>query len=145
MLRQTFLTLANSNELKNVALHNRAARSLARRFVAGETLSQAVSVIHALNAKGIKATFDHLGENVTTPDDAKAAADSYIDILNAIANAQLASNVSLKLTQMGMDLSALRTTAGVLSTAQPQTPSPSARRARRSSAATSRVGTGCCC
>jgi proline dehydrogenase len=104
VLRQTFLSLANSNELKNVALHNRAARKLALRFVAGDNLPQAVSVIRAINAKGIKATFDHLGENVTTNDEAQAAANSYIDILNAIAEARLDSNVSLKLTQMGMDV-----------------------------------------
>lgn len=104
MLRQTFLTLANSNELKNVATSNRAARKLASRFIAGDTLPQAVSVIRTLNAKGIKTTFDHLGENVTTHDEAVAAADSYIDILNAIAEARLDSNVSLKLTQMGMDV-----------------------------------------
>jgi proline dehydrogenase len=104
VLRQTFLTLANSNELKNVATGNSAARKLASRFIAGDTLPQAVSVIRTLNAKGIKATFDHLGENVTTHDEAVAAADSYIDILNAIAEARLDSNVSLKLTQMGMDV-----------------------------------------
>jgi proline dehydrogenase len=104
VLRQTFLSLANSNELKNVALNNRAARKLALRFVAGDSLPQAVSTIRALNAKGIKATFDHLGENVSTHNEAEAAANSYIDILNAIAEAHLDSNVSLKLTQMGMDV-----------------------------------------
>ena len=104
MLRQTFLTLSNSQELKNVALHNRAARKLAGRFIAGDTLAQAVPVIRALNARGIKATFDHLGENVTTPDEAQQAAASYLDILDAISEAHLDSNVSIKLTQMGMDV-----------------------------------------
>jgi proline dehydrogenase len=104
VLRQTFLTLSNSQELKNVALHNRAARKLAGRFIAGDTLAQAVPVIRALNARGIKATFDHLGENVTTPDEAQQAAASYLDILDAISEAHLDSNVSIKLTQMGMDV-----------------------------------------
>jgi proline dehydrogenase len=104
VLRQTFLTLSNSQELKNVALHNRAARKLAGRFIAGDTLAQAVPVIQALNARGIKATFDHLGENVTTPDEAQKAAASYLNILDAISEAHLDSNVSIKLTQMGMDV-----------------------------------------
>jgi proline dehydrogenase len=75
VLRQTFLTLSNSNELKNIALHNSTARKLASRFVAGETLAEALPAIRALNAKGIMATFDHLGENVASPDEARAAAD----------------------------------------------------------------------
>ncbi len=104
MLRQTFLTLSNSRELQDVALHNAAARKFALRFVAGETLEQAVQAISALNAKGITATFDHLGENITTPREAKAAANSYLGVLDAIEARRLNSNVSLKLTQMGLDV-----------------------------------------
>lgn len=104
MLRQTFLSLSNSRELQDVALHNGAARKFALRFVAGETLRQAVRAIATLNAKGCMATFDHLGENVNTPGDAKAAADSYIAVLQAIKQRRLNSNVSLKLTQMGLDV-----------------------------------------
>lgn len=104
MLRQTFLSLSNSRELQDVALHNGAARKFALRFVAGETLQQAIRAIAALNAKGCAATFDHLGENVNTPSDARAAADSYIAVLQAIKQRRLNSNVSLKLTQMGLDV-----------------------------------------
>jgi proline dehydrogenase len=104
VLRQTFLTLSNSRELQNIALHNGMARRFALRFVAGETLDQAVEAIAALNEKGIVATFDHLGENVSTQDEAIAAADSYIEILNRIKNTGINSNVSLKLTQMGLDV-----------------------------------------
>lgn len=103
-MRQTFLSLSNSRELQDVALHNAAARKFALRFVAGETLQQAVRAVAALNAKGCMATFDHLGENVNTPDHARAAADSYIDVLRAIKQRGLKSNVSLKLTQMGLDI-----------------------------------------
>ncbi len=53
---------------------------------------------------GIMATVDHLGENVTTPDTAIAAADSYLEILDAITTYRLNSNISLKLTQMGLDI-----------------------------------------
>ncbi|HVG01055.1 MAG TPA: proline dehydrogenase family protein [Chloroflexia bacterium] len=104
MLRQAFLSLSNSQDLQNVALHNGAARKFALRFVAGETLEQAVQAIAALNARGCKATFDHLGENICNADEARQAAASYIDILEAIKRYRLDSNVSLKLTQMGMDL-----------------------------------------
>lgn len=104
MLRQAFLTMSNSNDLQNIALHNGAARKFALRFVAGETLSQAVSAIEALNKHGITATFDHLGENISTEAEAKAAADSYIEVLKRIVSSGINSNVSLKLTQMGMDI-----------------------------------------
>lgn len=104
MLRQAFLSLSNSQELQNVALSNGAARKFALRFVAGETLEQAVQAIKTLNARGCKATFDHLGENICNADEAREAAASYMDILEAINRYRLDSNVSLKLTQMGLDL-----------------------------------------
>lgn len=104
MLRQTFLTLSNSDELQNIALHNPVARRFALRFVAGETLDQAVRAIRALNSKGVKATFDHLGENINTANEAIAAADSYIKVLDRIESTGIHSNVSLKLTQMGLDV-----------------------------------------
>jgi proline dehydrogenase len=104
VLRQTFLTLSNSRELQDIALNNGLARRFALRFVAGETLEQAVQAIRALNAKGIKATFDQLGENINTAAEARAAANSYIDILNKIESTRIDSNVSLKLTQMGLDV-----------------------------------------
>jgi proline dehydrogenase len=90
--------------LQDVALQNGLARKFALRFVAGETPDQAIRAVSALNAKGIRASLDHLGENVTRPHEAVAAADSYIDILNLIASTGVDSNVSLKLTQMGLDI-----------------------------------------
>ncbi|MGC9042216.1 MAG: proline dehydrogenase family protein [Myxococcota bacterium] len=76
----------------------------AKRFVAGEELSEAIPAIKALNEKGIMVTFDHLGENVTTEEMAKSAADTYLDLLDVIKKEGLNSNVSVKLTQMGLDL-----------------------------------------
>jgi len=76
----------------------------AKRFVAGEELEEAVPPIKVLNEKGIMVTFDHLGENVNTEQEATAAADSYLQILEVIQRESLKSNVSLKLTQMGLDL-----------------------------------------
>jgi proline dehydrogenase len=96
--------MSNSSELENIALHNGMARRFALRFVAGETLDQAVRAIVALNKSGIMATFDHLGENISTADEAIAAADAYIDVLDRIEKTGIKSNVSLKLTQMGLDV-----------------------------------------
>jgi len=76
----------------------------ARRFVAGEELSEAVPAIKALNQNGIMTTFDHLGENVSSEEMAKASADSYLKILDVIDKEKLNSNISIKLTQMGLDL-----------------------------------------
>jgi proline dehydrogenase len=104
VLRQTFLSMSNSSELENIALHNGMARRFALRFVAGETLEQAAKAIADLNKKGITATFDHLGENVNTAAEAIASADSYIEVLDKIEKTGIKSNVSLKLTQMGLDV-----------------------------------------
>jgi proline dehydrogenase len=104
LLRQTFLALSNSRELGDVALHNGTARKLVLRFVAGETLQAAVNVVKELNSKGIMATLDHLGENVSSAEEAKASADSYVGALDRIKSTGINCNVSLKLTQMGLDV-----------------------------------------
>jgi proline dehydrogenase len=96
--------MSNSKDLQDIALHNGMARRFALRFVAGESLAQATRAIMALNSKGIMATFDHLGENVSTADEAIASADAYIEVLNQIERTHIKSNVSLKLTQMGLDV-----------------------------------------
>ena len=77
---------------------------LARRFVAGEDLREAVEEIRSLNQRGIKATIDHLGENVTDRRSAKAASEVYLEILDAIREEQLEANASLKLIQLGLDI-----------------------------------------
>jgi proline dehydrogenase len=81
------------------------ARRLATRFVAGETLEQALEVARRLKSEGITVTLDHLGESVTTLEEASAARDAYLRVLDAQREARLECNVSLKLTQFGMDIS----------------------------------------
>jgi proline dehydrogenase len=76
------------------------ARRLATRFVAGETLEQALDVARRLKGEGITVTLDHLGESVSTLEEASAARDAYLGV-----TAGLEFNVSLKLTQFGMDVS----------------------------------------
>jgi proline dehydrogenase len=77
---------------------------LSRRFVAGTQLAEAVSATRAINQLGMTATVDHLGENVTNPEQAKASAQSYHDILDAIQANGLKANISLKLSHMGLDV-----------------------------------------
>jgi proline dehydrogenase len=77
---------------------------MAWRFVAGETREAALDAVRALNARGIRATLDHLGENVTSREEATAAADEAIAELRAIKAAGVDANVSVKLTQFGLDL-----------------------------------------
>ena len=73
-----------------------------RRFVAGETLEHAVSVLQTLDRERIRATLDHLGENVTSIQEAAASRDVYLEALDRVAN--MGATVSIKLTQFGLDL-----------------------------------------
>jgi proline dehydrogenase len=84
---------------------SRVARRLAARFVAGETLNDALRAARKLNQERITATLDHLGESVTSLDEAAAARDVYLRTLEAIHANGIEANVSLKLTQFGIDLS----------------------------------------
>jgi len=81
-------------------------RKLSSRFVAGETLDDALRVSRRINSEGITLTLDHLGESVTSLDEAARARDIYLEALAAILNQNVRGNVSLKLTQFGLDLSA---------------------------------------
>lgn len=80
------------------------AKPLVSRFVAGETLAEAMNAVRAVNAAGMSASLDNLGESVTTPEAANAAAAEYIGILHAIERAGANANASVKLTQMGLDV-----------------------------------------
>ena len=105
MLRSTLLYLSNQPNVFRFVRNNRLAKSFARRFVAGETLDDAMAAVAALNAKGISASLDELGESVTNERAARATRDVYLNILDRIAAAKLDANVSVKLTAMGLDIS----------------------------------------
>jgi proline dehydrogenase len=79
-------------------------RLLASRFVAGVTVEDAVAVCRRVNAEGICISLDSLGESVADESEARAAAEVYHRVLDAIVAGRLKANVSLKLTQMGMDI-----------------------------------------
>jgi proline dehydrogenase len=89
------------------------AQRLSKRFVAGETLDQALSVARKLNAEGITVTLDHLGESVTSLAEAAEARDVYLRALEAIHAGGIQGGVSLKLTQFGLDLSPAQCLANV--------------------------------
>jgi proline dehydrogenase len=103
MLRGTLLYLSEQPSLKRM-FGGPLARPLVRRFVAGESLSEAIENVQKLNAAGVTATLDYLGESVNTAEEASIAATQYIAILHAIERAGAQCNASLKLTQMGLDV-----------------------------------------
>lgn len=78
-------------------------RTMSRRFVAGMTVEEALMVCERLNREGMAVTLDALGESVTTQAEAERSAAVYHQLLDAIAARSLNANISLKLTQMGMD------------------------------------------
>jgi len=79
---------------------------MSRRFVAGETLDEAIAAARRCNELGMAASLDYLGENVSTTTDAQRARDAYLEVFDRIASEKLNANVSCKLTQLGLDLSA---------------------------------------
>jgi proline dehydrogenase len=104
VLRDSLIYLSRQRQLGNVITTVPLARHFATRFVAGETLDQAIAVVRALNERRIRASLDHLGESVGTVTEAIRAANACVEILDRIAAEGVDSNLSLKLTQMGIDL-----------------------------------------
>jgi proline dehydrogenase len=104
MLRSTFLWLSERRGLFEFVKRNGLARQFSARFVAGETLDEAVNTVRELNARNITASLDLLGESVTSPAAAAGARDAAIEILDRIHATGVNANLSIKLTQMGLDL-----------------------------------------
>lgn len=104
MLRAILLYLSNATWARRIVMGWNVARRMASRFIAGDTLDDALDVVRQLNAKGLYATLDHLGENVTNAGEAIAATDAYIEVLLRLDEAGVKSNCSLKLTQLGLAL-----------------------------------------
>ena len=103
-LRSTFLTLSRRRGLGRLATRLPVTKSLVARFVAGETLDEALGVLERLRAAGLRTTVDVLGESVESAAAARTAAGTYVDVLDALVARGLDGNVSLKLTQMGLDV-----------------------------------------
>jgi proline dehydrogenase len=104
LLRSFFIALSRNRTVRQWAEQSRIGRQLAARFVAGLSVEDAAAVCRRVNAEGISVSLDSLGESVADESEARAAADVYHRVLDAIATGGLNANVSLKLTQMGMDI-----------------------------------------
>ncbi|HEX6965879.1 MAG TPA: proline dehydrogenase family protein [Gemmatimonadaceae bacterium] len=105
MLRQTFLYLSNQPQIFRFVRRNALAKKFASRFVAGETLDDALRAVRGLNQRGIAVSLDLLGESVHNEQEARAAGEAYVHILDRIHEEKLNANVSVKLTAMGLDVS----------------------------------------
>jgi proline dehydrogenase len=105
LMRKFFLFLSRQKHLRRWMETSRFARRWSARFVAGDNLPEALETCQRINAEGISVTLDHLGENVTSLEEAEASRDAYQKALGEIGRLGIDGNVSLKLTQFGMDLS----------------------------------------
>ena len=101
-----FHLLAQSGLVKRLASRHGMDREtgFARRFIAGETIEEALAPARAIQAQGFHLTLDYLGESVRTREEATAATTEYLRLLQVIAGAGVERNVSLKLTQLGLDI-----------------------------------------
>lgn len=104
MLRALLLYFSQARWARRLVTQWGFARRAASRFVAGETLGEALDAIAVLNRRGMHATLDHLGEHVDHAEAARAATQDYLEILERICSSGVRSNASLKLTQLGLAL-----------------------------------------
>ena len=104
--KAVFHTLAGSRLLKRLASRYgmRKPSSFARRFVAGETIQEAIEAAALAQSRGLLVTLDFLGESVTNLDEADAATRAYLRVVDAIVASGIERNISLKLTQLGLDV-----------------------------------------
>jgi proline dehydrogenase len=104
LLRSAFLALSKNRSLRRFCENSRAGQRLSSRFVAGTEIADAIAVTQALNSQGIAVTLDSLGESVTTEVEAHRAAEVYHRVLDWVGTHNARANISVKLTQMGLDL-----------------------------------------
>lgn len=104
MFRNTFLWLSERRSLFEFIKRNSVARRFSSRWVAGETLDAAIAVTQELNARDITVAMDMLGESVSNRAEAERARDGAIEILDRIHATGVRANLSIKLTQLGLDL-----------------------------------------
>ena len=103
--RRLLLSLADNSTVRQTISQNGLSKGLIQRFVAGETLSEALTAAKGLQAHQINTALDLLGENVATEAEAETAASAYIAVLEALAGSGLPSPyISIKLTALGLDL-----------------------------------------
>ncbi len=104
VLRSTFIALSRNPALRGFSESSTVGRRMSSRFVAGMEVDDVLRAAETLNRQGISATLDSLGENVATPEEARQSAQVYHQLLDSIQQRGLNANVSVKLTQMGLEL-----------------------------------------
>jgi proline dehydrogenase len=104
MLRQLLLYLSGADWAKTLVTRFWPARRVALRFVAGESLDDALTTTRQLNEQGLLVALDYLGENVTSADDTREVVTTYRTLIDRIQAEQLQAGVSLKLTHLGLDI-----------------------------------------
>jgi proline dehydrogenase len=104
--KNVFYLLARSSGLKSLASRYGMRRPdcFARRFIAGESIEEAIAAARVVEQAGLQTTLDFLGESVASSTEASAATLAYLDVMRKIADAGVGRNVSLKLTQLGLDI-----------------------------------------
>ena len=105
LLKSALLTASQSGWLRERASHYGFVRRTASRFMPGETAADALAAAHQLHGHRIGSVFTYLGENITDTAEARRAADEYIEVLHQIRGYGLDAQVSVKLTQLGVDIS----------------------------------------
>jgi proline dehydrogenase len=105
ILRSAFIALSRNRALRSFSERSVVGRRMSARFVAGMEIGDALRVAESVNHQGMAVTLDSLGESVTSEMEAHKAADVYHQLLDAIAARKLNANISVKLTQMGLQLS----------------------------------------
>lgn len=103
-LRTAFLALSRNRSLRRFCERSRAGQRLSSRFVAGTEINDAIAVTQALNSQGIAVTLDSLGESITSEVEAHRAAEVYHRLLDWIASSKAKAHISVKLTQMGLNI-----------------------------------------
>jgi proline dehydrogenase len=106
LTRALFTRLSDRQDLRRLSEHSAIGSRVSRRFVAGTSVREALDAAARMNALGASASLDYLGENVRGEKEAIASADVYRELLHKIASNKIAAHVSLKLTQMGLDIDA---------------------------------------
>jgi proline dehydrogenase len=105
LVRSMLLAASQNTWLREHAVHYPFVRQSVSRFMPGETLQAAISAAEILQQKNIAAIFTHLGENISDPEEARQVAEHYLDVLDKIHQHNLHAEISIKLTQLGLDLS----------------------------------------
>lgn len=105
LLRSGMLALARNERITELVTRNGFSKGFALRFVAGETLDEALAVANDLHRRGFLVTLDALGENVTSEEAAREATDAYLEMLDRLGETDIEGNISIKLTMLGLDIS----------------------------------------